>query len=568
MKRFLILLVIACLLFTMPVCAVIETFQDFDYSDVNLYVTYPAESGGGWNGIQLTNPMGCVTYKFLTDHDWDGYMIIPENQNYQTIYFAMDFQNPNPTQTMTIYLYNSAGTVITSFTTTMVNYNRIEMKVIGNKVYWYIGGGLVSTSGVITEYPTYIKVYCAPGFALAMIDNIVYGGTDHYCIGALPENWSIQRDLLNPIATGVYAYNPNTQLWVLKNSYDFYVDADKEYLNAEPLQITHYSTGTVVNTTILTAVKNQVKYSVNDFLSQSTSLGPSLPDGMYSVHFANSTNQEFIWVISNGASISFDQPHYNLGDLGVVSYSISPLYYTADYDYTYKIIDIYGTEKASDIITQEGTFNVLFSDTTYEAGVYYVQIIATKKSDNSVSIMSYGATTVQDYMIFQGLVMDAVTALPISGANVSMVQETLYSNSITPAAGNYTTSGTFLTGGALTANVTKSGYQRYNYTFIPRNTKRIDLNFTLMPVSRSGSGLTLDGVVRDELYGRPIVSVNITAANNTWSESHISLPTNIAGYYRIDESMGSFLAPNRVYEVKGNKERYSSSIYYKKMIPS
>lgn len=450
-------------------------------------------------------------------------------------------------------------------------HERYEVKVLGGTAILYRDGVEVTRqSSPMSVNPHYIgwsalaggfSSYDCYGTGNVYLDNMIWAESDYHIIGTIPSNWSVQRDLLNQAATGVYAFNPNTNLWVVKNSQYIYLDADKGTSDSESLYIKNLATGAVVNTTLQSDYRNIVTMPISNFLNMAT-----IADGQYSIGFANSAKLEYFWVMSNGASISYDKATYNLDDTAILSYTISPSYYqTSTYDYSYKLVDIYGATKGSGLIDQSGTVNVVLSDATYDPGVLYAEIIATKKSDHTESIMAFNAATLQEYMIFQGYVLDAETTAPISLANISVTQAALYSNVLSGVNGNYTTTGTFLTGGALTINATKSGYKRYNYTFTPRLSKRININITLQSLNTTSVGLAVNGVAREALYGRPIENVSVSATNATTGENYYA-KTNIAGYYVIDERVSAFLNPNRIYAVTGTKVGYTSPIYQKQMI--
>ena len=215
---------------------------------------------------------------------------------------------------------------------------------------------------------------------------------DHHVIGSIPTNYSVQRDFLNPAATGVYAIDiGHASTWDLVNSNTFYIDADTDSTDAvttENLQITNMATGTIVNTTAIdsTIPKHQVAYDLTQFFSN-----PNVLDGEYSVAFNGSAVQEYLWVISNGADVTWDKTTYTVGDTANLNYTITGGYWLpSTYSYSYKIVDAYGTQKATGTLsTQTGTFSVPLTTGTYIPGAYYAEIIATQTSDSSQHTMAY-----------------------------------------------------------------------------------------------------------------------------------------------------------------------------------
>ena len=108
---------------------------------------------------------------------------------------------------------------------------RIEIKLIGMVPTVFINGvqtgtyPCTSTSAPRCNInPSYLEITDYTGGRL--YDNILIGESDPHVVGALPSNWTIIRDLINPAAIGVYAWNNATQTWVAQNSQYFYIDAD------------------------------------------------------------------------------------------------------------------------------------------------------------------------------------------------------------------------------------------------------------------------------------------------------------------------------------------------------
>jgi hypothetical protein len=380
----------------------------------------------------------------------------------------------------------------------------------------------------------------------------------------LPTNWTIQRDLINPSAIGVYAWNPNTNAWVLMNSYYFYIDADKEFLNPENVVIKYVSTGTTVNTTTVTAVGNQIQYNIADFLNTTTSLGATLPSGMYTVSFQNSPAiTSPFWIISSGASLGWNSQTYSVGDTGTVNYAISNSYWLPTlYTYKIKIEDVYGNVvQTTPISVQSGSITYTFSSSNNQ-GIYYAEIDATPIGGGTSRTMNHAYTTLNSYMTLYGTVYSAQSLSTISGAIISINQSGTSTNNVATsgATGNYTVNG-YLSGSSINTTVTASGYVPYTYTFIPLSAKTVNLNFTLEPIAPSFTGIGIGGVARDSTYGQPISGASILIKNITNSQSYIKT-TNLAGWYLCDNGASCSLINNVLYSINGTASGHSNSTTY------
>jgi hypothetical protein len=428
---------------------------------------------------------------------------------------------------------------ITSPNPSCVKDTRVEMKIIGGTPTVFKNGVQVNTVAVVSVNPSYLGITAGEltvGRKPIGIDNLVIGESDHHIVGALPSNWSIQRDLLNPSATGVYAQHPVTGAWAVKDSYYFYIDADKEYLLPENVVIKEYMTGTVVNTTTVSGTGNRIKYSISQFLNNPTSLGTTLPDGKYTVSFESSPLiYDDFWVISSGAVMSFNKVQYATSESAYVTYTISPTYFTSDYTYKMDMQDVYGNVIESQALTAaSGTKTFSLNPTSYPAGVYYGVIRATKISDGSVSIMAYSGMETVAYILWNGYVMNAENGSVISGAyvNVTQLGTTVQSQSLSSGAWN--SSNNWIPSSQFNITTMKTGYTTDVRLLTPLGTTGINLNLSLVPLPPLNISTSIGGIVRDNVYGNPIPNATVSGVNNTLTRTNL---TNIAGYYRVDNML-------------------------------
>ena len=413
---------------------------------------------------------------------------------------------------------------------------RVEMKIIGGTPTMFRNGIQTGTSAVVAVNPSYLAVTAGQGGVGRTpigIDNLVIGESDHHIVGALPSNWTIQRDLLNPSATGTYAQHPVTGAWAVKDSYYFYIDAAKEYLLPENVVIKEYMTGTIVNTTSVSGVGNRIKYDLNAFLNTPTSLGTTLPDGKYTVSWESSPLiYDDFWVTSSGAVMSFNKVQYATSESAYVTYTISPTYFTSDYTYKMDMQDVYGNVIESQAIAAAtGTKTFVTNAVSYPPGVYYGVIRATKLSDGSVHILAYSGMETVAYILWNGYVMNAENGSVISGAyvNVTQLGTTLQFQSLSSGAWN--SSNNWIPSNQFNITTYKTGYTTDVRLLTPLGTTGINLNLSLVPLPPLNVSTSIGGIVRDNVYGNPIPNATVSGVNNTATATNL---TNIAGYYRVD----------------------------------
>ncbi|MFA5378047.1 MAG: hypothetical protein WC455_20010 [Dehalococcoidia bacterium] len=558
MKRLLILLCVL-LLCIAPVMGIRENFQDWTNESVMLYPSID---------IQISNQTRGDIGSFL---DGGDYVINPTPL--PSAYAAWDIMQGSPgySHSMYVVLYDSSHTEIVLFGTNGLA-GRYEIKIIGGIPSIYYNHIILNNYTSISQNPSYIKIWNQNGYyGYGRVDNIIFGEDDHHVVGALPSNWTITRDFVSSASNGVYAGQNTTSLtpWVLKNSYYFYIDADTDSLDdvtTENFQISNVATGTVVNTTVInsTVPRHQIRYYLSQWLDTST-----IPDGQYAACFEGSAVCDYFWIQSNGGWINFDKSTYTLGDTGQMSWYLSEGYIDlSTYTYTYKIVDVYGDEKAAGITATtstdtSGTVSINFDSQTYDAGVIYAEMIATSKTSGTSYVLGYTVITLNDYLNFYGKVYDANTTAVISGALVNFTQLGTSTQYTTSADGVYSVAD-LVTGGQVIINVTESNYVPYNYSFTPIATGNKSLDFALLPLSHNTTGNALAGVARDTTYGNPIPYAKVWVQNVTTGE-YYQRTANSLGYHYCDAA-DCTLVSGRLYDVWGSKTGYSNSTVYQPVI--
>jgi hypothetical protein len=534
MKRLLLLAVVLALVI-LPVSGISLTFQDsgefVSYVTVKTAPITWVQSANGGNSylggggtFMNTDPLP-MTYAAATNLDGGG---------------------------LNAQLIDSSGLIIMDTLGTS-GVGRYEIKVVGGTAYLYRNGILADTSPPLTQNPSYVAWQ-----SVAAVDDVIWGDSENrYIFGSPQQGYFIKKDMINPAASGfcfpngtvISSYNMTTT-WGFGDS------------NAsQTVQLKDYA-GSIYGTYATNAgtQNGSINWPIYDDIINS-----GAPYGYYVTTIAGSSEySEVIPYIGYGASIAFDRDSYARGDNAIVTYSVDAGGYwdTAVYSYRLDTLDVYGNVVDTRSVTsQTGAKNVAFA-TSDPLGVYYTVLIATPIAGGSDIWMNYDYAELTGYLVFTGNVYDAETEAVIPVANVSIVQGTTAYNKVTSADGNYTTNAAFYSGSSTSINVTASGYRQYTNSFTPLDAKTIGLNFTLLALTPTHTGIALGGIARDTVYGRPIALPSVIAANATHAESY-STTGNSVGYYLIDEADAVFFTADRCYTVTGSKTGYGSASYLK-----
>ena len=561
MKRLLLVLLIAGLLVA-PSMAFRTTFQDWTLGQYT-------------NTNTLTLPLSLNTTTGLF------YANLPSNGNYAqnakaspSTYIAYDTWYYG-TQ---INLYDSSSAGVGNMNSgtnpgTLGAPSRVEIYDSAGTTTVYINGAYSSSLGYHVNNPAYLK-FLTSSYA-NRFSAVTMGESDHHVITTFPNNWSLVKDLISPASTGLYSYDVSTGMYdVVRNSNNFYVLADTDSqagLGNEQL-IIEDNEGNIVNTTMLNSAtpSHLVSYNINQFLTAANG-----HYGQFSIHFANSSVYTYFSVIGSGASVSLDKSQYTVGDTMTATYVVTPSYWdTSTYDYTMKFISATdGSTLATNVIGSSSGTSTYTLKSTDTSGVVYAALVATPKTPaGSAGIwMNYAYATFMQYSTFIGYVNDAQAGTVIPGAVLTMNQSGSLYTTTTGATGNYTTSGTsFVTGIPLQINTTATGYFPYNATITPASETTILLNISMNSTSPSYTGEAVAGVIRDGIfggqiitngYGRPIPAATAYIKNTTFGQ-YCTNVSNVAGWYKFDETNGCMLTSGRLYNVWSSKAGFANSPNY------
>jgi hypothetical protein len=564
MKRLLLLLALYLIIGSVSAVVTPLTFQNpHDFTDVTLI-------GNGQDGLGQASPFVFSTTagnQYIWPRDLQGV----QNLNGVPYTYAA-WTSFNSGYLDSVILGDAGNTTIAtlSFPNNMGVPNRIEVIVIGGTAYLYQNGILQATSGALSANPFFVRFQDGyGGTGRASFDDFILGGTSdsRYVVGMPTSNgYYLKKDLISPASSGIYNKS-NDALVDSNNMYSTWgrSNVSGQALVNESIYLINEDTGTIYETHYTgTATAGTTTWNV------ATSLfAASAPYGRYQVKFGDfySTDIDYI---AGGATIAFDRTSYNQMDTAHVNYTIAGGYWdTSTYTYAMKIYSAstWAVVSNQPIFASSGTFTYTFT-TSDPQGLYYAVIVATPNAGGSAIWMNYAYANLLAYATFTGYVNGAETNSVLSGANVSFSQGSIIQNSITTADGNYSATG-FLTGATLTANVTKSGYSQYYVTMIPMVAKTTTLNLTINSTTPTITGLGIGGVVRTGTltgttitngYGQPIGGATCYAKNTTNSEIYSNV-TNMAAWYKFDESNGCVLTSKRPYDIWCQKAGYTGGNY-------
>lgn len=396
----------------------------------------------------------------------------------------------------------------------------------------------VGTCGVILDTPAQWNV-----------DDIIQETTSTgKIVGAIPHNWYILQDMLGSKVDGLYnQYNESVRTTYFDATYGSGTNL------ATTMNLVDTS-GRVWQSVPITGYAGTARFNLTEFTASEA------PTGLYRLEIAGTTAFDTLWYVGSGATIDWGKSKYAIGETATITYSISDAYFdTATYSYKVALMDQYGAFVGTNttITTQSGYIQQELTDTTFDTGVYYAQLIATVKAINADIAMTYAATEVIDYIVMNGYVMNAETGATLSGANINITQGLTTATSTSLSDGTWNSSSNWLSGSAITVNTTLSGYTSDLLTILPLTAKSISLNISLIPDPATSVGTSVGGIVRDNVYSNPIPAATVTVRNGTESYTNI---TNIAGYYRVDN-----LYSGRLYDVWSSKTGYSNSTIAQKL---
>lgn len=453
---------------------------------------------------------------------------------------------------------------------------RWEMKIDGGVPKYYLDGALQKTGAAISQNPSYVawgvEVVVGDSFdSVATFDDYVIAEPTKMQM-SLPEGNNetiiILKDIVNPAQSGV-AFGENGT--IINSNYMYggrwsrgnaTIGADVAQPN-ESIEFKNLGTGVVYATNYTgTGLTGTMAWNVKTMLIDS-----GAPQGTYGLYRPKTGEYgDSILFKSNGAQVNWNKDEYSVGDTGTVIYYVLAGGYwdTSLYSYKVSILDsYYQFIQNTSLTSSSGTVDYAWTEDNPE-GVYHAWLIATNHDGYEYILGSDYAELVAQFG-YGGTVLDCITALPRSGVRVNVSQGmTAIYNGTSGYDGNYSTGPIFGTGSSVFFNITDSGYNPYQYSFVPLSSGSVyDLNLSICPSAGSGEagGLGIGGVIRDATIGRPIQGALVYLTNISNSQTY-SKTTNVAGGYLCDLGTLCTLPSGRLYLVNASKIGYNTSVDY------
>ena len=561
MRTFWVLL--ALVLLIIPVSATHLTFQN----NANYLIARGNLDSGSWTYAGGTGGNSYVSMG-AAPAGFGGYSL---SGAYPSTYCAATILS-NTQRGAGFGFYNAGGGLI-AYTSTDANVGtgRLEVVISGTTARTYRDGVLIATD-TVNPSPNFIAIggISSGGFAAVVsFDDYVYPNTENTHIFSVPNQaFVIQKDVIGAAGSGLAFSNNATVVQTTTMTTRYGRSALTDGLLNETVVLRNHDTQTPYLTNYLPigAYSGTLSWNLTEFFASSA------PYGLYEIAIPGSSGSasDTILYTATGAVVTWDRDAYATGDTASIAYTVTaPTYWnTGSYTYRMDVIDSYGnTISTTPLSTNSGTVSVTFTSANY-VGTYYAVIIATPIAGGSGIWLAYDYTTLDAYAGFNGYVNDAETATVIVGANVSFVQGSTISNSITGASGSYAVPG-LGTGVALSLNVTASGHHQYYATFTPQIARsNISLNITLNSTSPAYSGRSIGGVARDgewtapfnlsNGYGRPIAGATVFVRDTIYGVT-FNRTTNNAGWYMCSETESCMLT-GKIMDVWGTKTGYNNSV--------
>lgn len=530
-----ILVLLSILLLICPTSGFSTTFQDSDYSD---YVVCTSTACGFYDSTTGGND-----YYNLGSRQYIRNLVAQ-----MTTYAAIsEIGISGGSAYKAIYVYNAAGGLIGGKTYSITPVPaRLEVIVEGNKINFYCNDALID-SYTTTVNPSYVSFGDVPYYGDNIYyDDFVYGASESpYIFSVAGDDYFLKKDLTDPANSGLARRLDGTVV----NSNNMTSTWGKPSTEIQTVNFVNYQTGHVYCSKDTTAGygAGTISWPLADCLFNS-----GAPYGYYAITIAGTgAYSKLIPYMGAGATVSFDSDGYALKDTAKINYTVWGEGYWDPNTYAYKLIvtDAFGEELTSlDLTAQSGEKSVNFPDGT-SPGVYYAVLEAIPRAGGEVIWMNYDYAELQSYVRFSGYVMNGETGLPIS-ASLNISQGSTYQDVSASAGSGWASSNSWLTGSQISIRTTATGYDPDLRVFTPAIARTIPLNITMLPVDKAHVGVSVGGVVRDGVYGNPVVNATYYVRNNTIYSSI----TNIAGYARVDN-----LEVGKLYDVWGSKLGYEDS---------
>lgn len=545
--KILVALVLSCLL-VLPVFA--DHFEDFQTYSAPGWVCYTNGLGTCPMGIGIGEDIN-ATVAGAGGVPTSNYTLFYWDTEYATNYYA--HVTPRILGTGYWYFMDNNKSLLWSVATggaaanTIWEFIRDPTTGLMSAYYNNIFTGTASYLAVPPRYLAFKVPNLAPGAQQIWIDNFHAGSADpKYWTTAIPQNWSVVRDFMNPANSGLYA---NTTLIRTTYMYTRWSRGNGTSIGTISLKnvatgVSYETLGIGTSTTFTGILRNN--------LSVLTSPTSTAPLGLYELTQdagSGPYNHGYFMLIGSGAGVTWDQDTYTLDEVATITYTVTPGYWdTATYWYFIRVLDQNLATKYSTPITASSGSLPLTLDSSYDDGdVFYATVYAVKKSDSSEIMMNYDYMEMDYDTIIAGTCHNATSGATLTGANVTTTQGTIVSFDLSDPA--YRIEG-LTTGVPTVLNATMYGYTNFTFTFTPLLAKTYDINISMVPDNLSYyPNASIGGVVYSTPYHQPIFDASVRIVNDTKNEV---TNTTFTGWYAFTD-----LLPNGTYWVQASKYGYS-----------
>lgn len=567
--RFKLLIVVALLIVVFlvvdPVAAdTTETFQKYGSSIIVIGTT----GAGDLPRLTLPNPpynyaeviSVCLSVNGLAWGKATSYIqnADPLASNYGSVVVVNSF-NTWGGQNLDIILYDSSGTELKAFTYTSFpglgafsgQWEVIRDSSTGVTQLWRNGTDLVSSATIPTAF-SYMRVQVNNSVGggptpYAQVDNYHLGSTNpRYQSSAIPLNWSVVKDFINPASSGLYANT--TQI---RTSYMYSLWSRGNGTTNDTVSLKNVDTGVSYET--LGMGPGLWNITVNN-LSVLTDPVSTAPFGLYEITIdgggSSTDNRAYFMFTGSGAYVTWDQEEYTEDEVATITYTIGPTYWdTVTYDYYLRVLDqSLTTIQVWPIVTASDSETITIDDAFNDGDIYYATVYAVKKSDASEILMNYDYMEVNFDTIVSGYCVNATNGAVLSGCNVSVQQGSIFSYNDSTASGFYRVAGLY---SGISTNITasKNYYYNHTYLFTPLEAKTYDVNQSLTPVNLTSTNATIGGVVYSTSYHTPIEGAMVNLTNGTYQAT---VYTSLTGWYNF-----TGLLENTSYWIQAYKSGYA-----------
>ena len=584
MKRLLALLAL-CLLISPVLGTAYKMHEPSEYFRLTNY-TSNASSGYSEHVFDAATQRGYVRFNSTSVFGvGDVFASVRLGNAYPVEYSAATnmYSSSNTNNQVNIKLYDSSMSEIQQYvwdpTTTLPR--RYELKMLAGVPQYWRDGTLTASGVLLAGNPAFVSWGVdrgSLGYAQLGFKDLNWAEPNRMMMtlpGTDNDTFIILKDIINPANSGI-AFGENGTIVNSNYMYGYWSRGNASTdspLDTQPnwtIQLKNYNTGVIyaTNYTGLSATSGRlafignVSWNVRDLIIENT----TAPQGYYGLYCPETLDwSNTILYKSNGANVQWDSDSYSHGDdASVIYYVLSGGYWdTSTYSYKIAILDSYMNFKANTSLTSStGTVTHSWEDDDDE-GVYHAWLIATSNVGSNEYIIGDDYTNLVAYFGYGGYANDGYTGLPLSDVAINITQGTSISNQSSGSDGNYTSQKLFVTGASVFFNVTKAGYNPYQYNFVPLASKSVyDLNVSIYPSAPDGStGVKVGGVIMDITYGRPIPGATVYLFNQTTAEQN-SHTTNVAGGYICEPETVCTLIPNQQYYVNATKLGYNQSVDY------